>query len=95
MIIQMSSKLSSSIKYTILTTTVFLDCPTPTNVTLYCQSGPTGTYGDTCTFSCNPGYELQGSETGTCLAGETWSGGLWTCVPLNCHDRITTSNTSC
>ena len=28
------------------------------------------------------------------MAGGTWSGGLRTCVPLNCPDRIKISNTS-
>ena len=35
-------------------------------------------------FSCNPGYELQGSNNGTCLANNSWSGGDPICVPLNC-----------
>ena len=39
---------------------------------------------DTCTFSCNGGYKLQGSNNGTCLANQSWSGGLASCVPLNC-----------
>ena len=42
---------------------------------------------DTCTFSCNAGYELQGSNNGTCLANQSWSGGLTSCVPLNCRNR--------
>ena len=39
---------------------------------------------DTCTFSCNAGYELQGSNNGTCLASQSWSGGDPICVVLNC-----------
>ena len=39
---------------------------------------------DTCTFSCNAGYELQGSNNGTCLANQSWSGGDPICVALNC-----------
>ena len=39
---------------------------------------------DTCTFSCNGGYELQGSNGGTCLANQSWSGGDPICVVLNC-----------
>ena len=69
-------------------------CSAPANGILQCPNGATGTYGDTCTFSCNPGYELQGAQTGTCLNNHTWSGVPRTCVPLNCLDRITTSNTS-
>jgi len=39
---------------------------------------------DTCTFSCNGGYELQGSNSGTCLADQSWSRGLPSCLPLSC-----------
>ena len=39
---------------------------------------------DTCTFSCNAGYELQGSNNGTCLANQSWSGGDPICAELNC-----------
>jgi len=42
--------------------------------------------GNFCTFSCNAGYELQGSNNGTCLANESWSEGLPSCVPLNCSN---------
>ena len=39
---------------------------------------------DTCTFSCIAGYELQGSNNGTCLVDQSWSGGDPICVALNC-----------
>jgi len=61
---------------------------------LHCPNGATGMYGDTCTFSCNPGYELQGVQFGSCLASQTWSRGLPNCVARNCPARILTSNTS-
>ena len=61
------------------------------NGTLQCSNGATtGVFEDTCTFSCNAGYELQGSNNGTCLANQSWSGGLPSCVPLNCTDRYNT-----
>ena len=41
-------------------------------------------FGDACTFFCSPGYELQGSIIGTCLANQSWSGGDPICVALNC-----------
>ena len=71
-----------------------MQCPTPMNGILQCPNGATGMYGDTCTFSCNPGYELQGTQTGTCLANQTWSGGLSSCVLQKCPVRILTSNAS-
>ena len=50
-----------------------------------------GVEGDNCTFSCDPGYMLQGSVTsGTCENTGSWSGGLPSCVPLNCTNRIRT-----
>ena len=55
------------------------------NGRLQCPNGATiGVFEDTCTFSCNAGYELQGSNNGTCLANQSWSGGDPICVALNC-----------
>ena len=43
--------------------------------------------GDNCIFFCDPGYILQGSGTsGTCENTGSWSGGLPSCVPLNCSE---------
>ena len=50
-----------------------------------CPNGAaTGVFENTCTFSCHAGYELQGSNNGTCLANQRWSGGDPICVALNC-----------
>ena len=47
-------------------------CPAPTNGNFQCPNGATTSLiGDTCTFSCNAGYELQGSNNGTCLANQS------------------------
>ena len=55
------------------------------NGTLQCPNGATiGVFEDTCTFSCNAGYELQGFNNGNCLANQSWSGGDPICVALNC-----------
>ena len=60
-------------------------CPSLTNGNLQCANGTaTSLIGDSCTFSCNAGYELQGSNNGTCLANQSWSGGDPICVALNC-----------
>ena len=62
-----------------------VQCPAPINGTLQCPNGATtGVFENTCTFSCNAGYELQGSNNGTCLANQSWSGGDPICVALNC-----------
>ncbi|XP_065904629.1 uncharacterized protein [Dysidea avara] len=41
-----------------------------------CSSGSTGMgyEGDTCSFTCNTGYELTGSNTRTCQSDGSWSG---------------------
>ena len=45
-----------------------------------CPNGATtGVFEDTCTFSCNAGYELQGASSRTCLASGSWSGGNPVC----------------
>ena len=31
-------------------------------------------YEDTCSFTCNAGYELTGSDTRTCQSNGNWSG---------------------
>ena len=31
-------------------------------------------YSTTCSFTCNTGYELSGSNTRTCLSDGSWSG---------------------
>ena len=68
---------------------VHVVCPTPFNGQVDCGSGlvTIAVEGDNCTFSCNPGYMLQGSVTsGTCENTGSWSGGLPSCVPLNCSE---------
>ena len=62
-------------------------CSVPLNGQVDCGSGlvDMGLEGDNCTFSCDPGYMLQGSVTsGICENTGNWSGGLPSCVPLNC-----------
>ena len=41
-----------------------------------CSSGRVGMgyEGDTCSFTCNTGYELTGSDTRTCQSNGNWSG---------------------
>ena len=67
---------------------VTVQCLPLINGILQCPNGATtGVFEDTCTFSCNAGYELQGSNNGTCLANQSWSEGLPVCEPLNCPNR--------
>ena len=41
-----------------------------------CSSGRVGVgyEGNTCSFTCNSGYELTGSDTRTCQSNGSWSG---------------------
>ena len=46
-----------------------------------CSSGRVGVgyEGDTCSFTCNTGYELNGSDTRTCQSNGSWSGSDGVC----------------
>ena len=51
-----------------------LSTPANGEITL-CSSGRVGVgyEGDTCSFTCNTGYELTGSDTRTCQSDGSWS----------------------
>ena len=62
-------------------------CSAPLNGQVDCGSGvmSIGLENNNCTFSCDPGYMLQGSVTsGTCEDTGVWSEELPSCIPLNC-----------
>ena len=48
----------------------------PDNGVISCSLGDDGvpSYEDTCSFTCNTGYELTGSNTRTCQSDGNWSG---------------------
>ena len=48
----------------------------PNNRMISCSLGDDGvpSYEDTCSFTCNTGYELTGSDTRTCQSNGSWSG---------------------
>ena len=48
----------------------------PNNGMIDCSLGDDGvsSYEDTCSFTCNVGYELTGSDTRTCQSDGNWSG---------------------
>ena len=54
------------------------DLATPANGMMSCSSGRVGVgyKGDTCSFTCNTGYELTGSDhdTRTCQSNGSWNG---------------------
>ena len=63
-------------------------CPSLTqpNGMINCLLGDDGvpSYEDTCSFTCNTGYELQGSNTGTCQSNGSWSGLPVFCIIMKC-----------
>ena len=56
-----------------------MSCPSldkPTDGMINCSLGDdeVHSYEDTCSFKCNTGYELTGSDTRTCQSNGSWSG---------------------
>ena len=53
----------------------------PNNGMITCSLGDDGvpSYEDTCSFTCNTGYELTGSDTRTCQSDGNWSGSNGVC----------------
>jgi len=56
-----------------------VECPSltdPNNGVMTCSLEDDGvsSYKDTCSFTCNTGYELTGSDTRTCQSDGNWSG---------------------
>ena len=59
-------------------------CPSfnhPNNGTVSCSLGDdkVSSYEDTCSFTCNTGYELTGSDTRICQSDRSWSGNETIC----------------
>ena len=59
---------------------------TPSNGELTsCSSGEgVGYEGDTCSFTCNTGYKLTGSDNRTCQSNGNWSGTESVCIRGMC-----------
>ena len=53
-----------------------LSLTNPNNGVINCSLRDVGvpSYEDTCSFTCNTGYELTGSDTRTCQSNGSWSG---------------------
>ena len=61
-----------------------VSCPSltdPDNGVMTCSLGDDGvpSYEDTCSFTCNTGYELTGSYTKTCQSDGSWNGSEAVC----------------
>ena len=58
---------------------ILVSCPQltdPNNGVIDCSLGDdeVPSYEDTCSYTCNTGYELTGSDTRTCQSDGSWSG---------------------
>ena len=51
------------------------------NGAIDCSLGDDGipSYGDTCSFTCETGFKLTGSDTRTCQSNGNWSGNTAIC----------------
>ena len=56
-----------------------------------CSLGDDGvhSYEDTCSFTCNTGYELTGSDTRTCQSDGSWNGSDDVCRRGNVNVTVT------
>ena len=55
----------------------------PNNGVMTCslvEDRVSSSYKDTCSFTCNTGYELTGSDTRTCQNNGSWSGTEAMCI---------------
>ena len=75
------------LSYNLLSANLLVLCSSltvPNNGTITCLLGDDGvlSYEDTCSFTCNTGYELTvaGSDTRTCQSDGSWSGAKAICT---------------
>ena len=60
---------------------LLVSCPSldnPSNGTVSCSLGDDGVP-STCSFTCDTGYELTGSDTRTCHSDGSWNGSIAMC----------------
>ena len=63
---------------------LLVPCPSlsgPSDGMINCSLGDdeVASSGDTCSFTCDTGYELTGSDTRTCQSNSSWSGSVTMC----------------
>ena len=74
------------VHFTVILNDLFslVSCPSltdPSNGVIKCSLGDDGvpSYEDTCSYTCNTGYELTGSDTRSCQSNRRWSGSDGVC----------------
>ena len=81
---QIASSLFNNENVAIVVSFLLVSCPSlsdPSNGVISCSLGDDGvaSYEDTCSYICNTGYELTGSNSRNCQSDGTWSGSDPTC----------------
>ena len=64
--------------------------PSPRHGSVLCSDG--GTFGSVCTFTCDQGYSLVGSEERACEADHAWSGSQPYCLQVTCAVLVPPAN---
>ncbi|XP_065901690.1 adhesion G protein-coupled receptor E2-like [Dysidea avara] len=69
----------------------------PDNGMINCSLGDDGqaSLGDTCTVTCNSGYELSGNTSRSCQINGNWSGTESTCTQDDCDPNPCMNNGTC
>ena len=65
--------------FTLLVTCSQLSDPSNGMMDCLLEDDEVPSYEDTCSFTCNTGYKLTGSESRTCQNDGTWSGNVTMC----------------
>ncbi|XP_065904456.1 P-selectin-like isoform X2 [Dysidea avara] len=94
----LSTGVMSSRRQPLIQFTLDIQCnnlTTPSNgVITSCSSDSIGVgyEGDTCSFTCNTGYELTGSHNRTCWSNGNWSGSDDVCIRVSCINLTDPTN---
>jgi len=66
----------------IISTVVCSELISPNYGNISCSLEDDGvpSYEDTCSFTCNTGYKLTGSDTRTCQSNGSWNGSTTMCI---------------
>ncbi|XP_065903131.1 sushi, von Willebrand factor type A, EGF and pentraxin domain-containing protein 1-like isoform X3 [Dysidea avara] len=59
---------------------------------VHCPHNTSSVYKDTCSYYCDPGYQLEGSSQITCTAKGTWSNEQVSCIPVHCKQLFEPDN---
>ncbi|CBY06819.1 unnamed protein product [Oikopleura dioica] len=65
-------------------------CEQPRHGSVQCSAG--GDFGSVCSFTCDSGYSLVGSETRVCEADHAWSGSQPYCLQVTCSVLVPPAN---